>query len=136
MGGVRRRVERLLVLLLAWALSASSWGLDDSPFPALIDELLKRFHASSVACEAAVAPALACFVADPGHAANLAEALESYLTEHGGGLQRGPWSSANGTHRVVLTLDDPTWGGVELWLVERPGPRVEGRFEHLPKRRW
>lgn len=133
---MRRLVACCITLVLVGALGAPVRAIGAAPFRALVDGLLERFHASTQPCEAAIAPAIVCFVVQPGQVASLAEALEELIEEHDGAVVRGPWSSANGAHRVVLMLADPTWGGVELWLAERPGRRVEGRLEHLPKRRW
>ncbi|MBW6454377.1 MAG: hypothetical protein K0A98_00695 [Trueperaceae bacterium] len=121
----------VVALVASWA---GAWSLAGTPYGAIVDDLLLRFHAQERACRVAQAPAEACFVVDPGRAALLAEAVEAFLAEHAGAVVRGPWSSANGTHRVALSLPDAGWGVLELWLVEVAGHRIEGRFRHLPER--
>lgn len=129
----RLRAWTLGVVALATSWSGA-WSLTGTPYGAIVDDLLERFHAQEQACRVAQAPAEACFVVDPGRAALLAEAIEAFLDEHAGAVARGPWSSANGTHRVAIALTDAGWGTLELWLVEVPGHRIEGRFQHLPER--
>lgn len=123
----------LAVLATPWA---GAWSLDGTPFGPIVDDLLRRFHAQERGCAVAVVPAEACFVVEPGRAAQLAEVLEAFLAEHPGAVVRGGWTSANGAHRVAITLPDAGWGSLELWLSELSDHRVEGRFHHLPERRW
>lgn len=132
---IRARVGALLLAAL-FASWAGAWSLAGTPFAAIVDDLLRRFHAQEQVCRVALAPAQVCFVVEPGRAAQVAEALEASLAEGAGSVARGSWSSANGAHRVVITLPDASWGALELWLTEQPDHRVEGRFQHLPKRRW
>jgi hypothetical protein len=132
---IRSRVGALLLTAL-FASWAGAWSLVGTPFAAIVDDLLRRFHAQEQVCRVALAPAQVCFVVEPGRAAQVAEALEAFLAEGTGSVVRGSWSSANGAHRVVITLPDASWGALELWLTEQPDHRVEGRFQHLPKRRW
>ncbi len=132
---IRSRLAVLLLIALAgsWA---GAWSLAGTPFAAIVDDLMRRFHAREQVCPVALAPAHVCFVVEPGHAAQLAEVLEAFLGRANGAMVRGSWSSANGAHRVAITLPDASWGALELWLTEQPDHRVEGRFQHLPKRRW
>lgn len=130
-----RRPARLAALLIL-AATAHAGTIGATPFGTVLEGLLARFHAVVVPCAPSAVPPVACFVVEPGHAAVLAEVLERFVADHGGALRRGPWASANGTHRVLLTLDDAAWGALEVWLTEQPGHRVVGRVEHLPKRRW
>ena len=123
----------LAALVASWA---GAWSLGGTPFAAIVDDLLRRFHAQEQVCQVALAPAQMCFVVEPGRVAQLAEALEAFLAQGPDAMVRGSWSSANGAHRVAITLTDASWGALELWLTELPDHRVEGRFQHLPKRRW
>ncbi|MFO8151522.1 MAG: hypothetical protein R6T93_14675 [Trueperaceae bacterium] len=128
---------QILVAVVALATSsAGAWSLAGTPYGTVVDDLLRRFHAEEHACRVAQVPAEACFVVEPGRAAQLAEEVETFLEEHAGAVVRGSWSSANGTHRVAITLPDAGWGALELWLTELPGHGVEGRFQHLPERGW
>jgi hypothetical protein len=127
------RVRTLVLVALATSWAAA-WSLAATPYAAVVDALLRRFHAHEQACGVGQGPAEACFVVEPGRVAHLAEQLETYLAEQGGAVVRGGWSSANGAHRVAITLPDAGWGALELWLIELPGHRVEGRFQHLPER--
>lgn len=133
--GVVRSAVRLATLALLAAVG-TAMAIGSTPFASVLDGLLARFHAVEVPCGPSVVPPVACFVVEPGHVAVMAESLEAFLEEHAGGVQRGAWISGNGTHHVLLTLADPAWGALELWLTELPFHRVEGRVEHLPKRRW
>jgi hypothetical protein len=130
---LRVRTLGIVVLATSWA---GAWSLDGTPFGTIVDDLMRRFHAQEQACTVALVPAEACFVVEPGRAAQLAEALETFLVERAGTVVRGGWSSANGAHRVAITLPDAGWGTLELWLTELPDHRLEGRFQHLPERSW
>ena len=130
---IRFRVLALAIVVLA-APWAGAWSLAGTPYGAIVGDLLRRFHAQERVCSVAQVPAEACFVVEPGRAAQLAEELEAFIAEHAGAVMRGGWSSANGAHRVAISLPDAGWGVLELWLIELPGHRVEGRFQHLPER--
>jgi len=131
MNRLRARILVVVALATSWA---GAWSLAATPYGAVVDALLRRFHAEERACRVTQVPAEACFVVEAGRAAQLAEGLEAFLAEHAGALVRGDWSSANGTHRVAVALPDAGWGALELWLIEVPGHRIEGRFQHLPER--
>jgi hypothetical protein len=121
-------------VLLVGGVAGAAGGLGATPFRPLVDDLLERFHALVRPCGVATEGDV-CFVAQPSQVALLAEVLEAYVLDHGGAIERGPWTSANGAHRVVLTLGDETWGALELWLAERPDRAVEGWFERRPRPR-
>jgi len=135
----RRRVTwvgaALVALLLPLAGTAAANGLATTPFRAVVDTLLERFHAASRPCDLALGEGDVCFVVKPAQVAHVAAALEAFVGEQGGAVQRGAWTSANGAHRVVLTLSDEAWGSLELWLVERTDHVVEGWFERHPRPR-
>lgn len=132
----RRLRAPILLLALLVAAWAGAWSLAGTPYGPVVEALLRRFQAHERACALPQLPAEACFVVEPARAAQLAEEVEAYLAERAGAMVRGAWSSANGTHRVALTLPGAGWGSLELWLSELPGHRVMGRFQHLPERRW
>ena len=125
---------RAVVLVALTASWAGAWSLAATPYGAIVDDLLRRFHAHEQACGAGQGPGEACFGVEAARAAQLAEELEAFLAAQGGAVVRGGWSSANGAHRVAISLPDTGWGALELWLIELPGHRVEGRFRHLPER--
>ncbi len=127
------RALLLVALASSWA---GAWSLAATPYGAVVDALLRRFHAHEHACGITQGSAEACFVVEAARVVQLAEEFEAFLADHGGALVRGGWSSANGAHRVAVTLPDAGWGALELWLIELPGHRVEGRFQHLPERGW
>jgi hypothetical protein len=127
---------RALVLVAMAPSWAGAWSLSATPYGAVVDALLRRFHAHEHACGVTQGLPEACFVVEAARAAQLAEELEAFLGDHGGALVRGGWSSANGAHRVAITLPDAGWGALELWLIELPAHRVEGRFRHVPERGW
>lgn len=124
------------VLVAVWALgAAAAAGLVGTPYDHVADALLEHLHAERVPCPVAVGDATVCFVAEPARAAPLAEALDAFVVAHAGALAVGPWRSGNGAHRVTLYWEDDLWGGLEVWFAEHGASRVEGRFEHVPKRR-
>lgn len=132
----RRALARALAAALAWsAFAAAAGGLVGTPYDHVADALLERLHAELVPCPVAVAEATVCFVAEPARAAPLAEALEAFVADHAGALVVGPWQSGNGAHRVTLRWGDDLWGGLEVWFAELGPSRVEGRLEHVAKRR-
>lgn len=129
------RLRGWALVVAAWATSwAAAWSLAGTPYGGVVDALLRRFHAEERACGVTQLPAEACFVVAPGRAAQLAEVVEAFLAEHAGAMVRGDWSSANGAHHVAISLPDAGWGALELWLIEVPGDRIEGRFRHVPER--
>jgi hypothetical protein len=130
--GFRSLIVALLVVLGSRAIASD---LATTPYRAVVDGLLERFHAESRPCALALGESDACFVVRPARVALLAATLEVYVVEHGGSLYLGAWTSANGAHRVVLTLADEAWGSLELWLAERPDHVVEGWFERDPRLR-
>ena len=115
--------------------AAGAAGLVGTPYDHVADALLERLHAERVPCPVAVGGAVVCFVAEPARAAPLAEALDAFVADHGGDLVVGPWHSGNGAHLVTLRWDDDLWGGLEVWIAEHGSSRVEGRLEHVAKRR-
>ncbi|MDF1521645.1 MAG: hypothetical protein P1P87_02350 [Trueperaceae bacterium] len=129
-----RAAAALLVLagLVGAALAA---GLHGSPYGRVAEELLARLHAEPVACPVGLDDAVVCFVVDPARVAPCAEAIEAYVAEHGGALTIGPWSSGNGAYQVTIAHHDDLAGGLEVWLAETGTSRVEGRLEHVPRRR-
>jgi hypothetical protein len=126
-------VGSVLVALLIPTVAAN--GLATTPFWAVVDTLLERFHATSRPCDLALGEGDVCFLVKPAQVAHLAAALEDFVGEQGGALRRGAWTSANGAHRVVLILSDEAWGSLELWLAERTDLVVEGWFERHPRPR-
>lgn len=126
---------RLLVLASALLLSLA-WAASPHPLAHLATEIERAFHAQSTPCTSLAANLLGCFHARPATVAQLAETLERWLEAHAGSVQRGAWSSNNGTHRVPLTLRDRSWGTLTLYLTETRDPRtphtyiVHGVFEH------
>ena len=114
---------------------AAAAGLVGTRYGHVADALLEHLHAELVPCPVAVADATVCFVAEPARAAPLAEALDAFVADHAGALEVGPWQSGNGAHRVTLYWDDDLWGGLEVWFAEHGERRVEGRLEHVEKRR-
>jgi hypothetical protein len=130
----RTRTWCLSAVLLVAGVAWSAGGLAATPFRAFVDDLLGRFHAVVRPCTGAIEGGV-CFVVQPSQVSLLAEVLEAFVEEHEGAVTRGPWTSANGAHRVVLKLVDETWGSLELWLAERPDRVVEGWFERRPRPR-
>jgi hypothetical protein len=124
-----------LPLLAVLAFGSFAFALMPHPYRTTIDALMQRFHATEIACTAPTVPEHYCFLVDVASVVDVAEALEAYLLEHVGAIERGAWSSANGMFSVPLLLADRSWGRVELWVGDRPGGGVMGRFEHTPKRR-
>lgn len=121
------------VATAALLLTGAAHAIGGSPYGWVVEALLEGFRAEPIACEVAVpVPWPSCFAAEPARAALLAEWFESFVEGHPGVIERGAWSSANGAHRVTLAFQDGAWGLLELWLIESPGQRVEGRFEFLP----
>lgn len=134
---LRRTAAWTVVLAAAWAAvaAAAAASLVGTPYDHVADALLEHLHAERVPCPVAVGEATVCFVVDPARAAPLAEALDAFVADHAGALEAGPWQSGNGAHRVTLYWDDDPWGGLEVWFAEHGATRVEGRFEHVAKRR-
>lgn len=132
-----RRRPRWASTVALLALLGASWaaGLVGTPYAHVGDELLRRLHAERVPCAPGAAATAVCFVAEPARAAVLAEELDLFVTEHGGALQRGSWSSGNGAYRATLHWSDDLWGGLEVWFAEQGAARVEGRLEHVLRRR-
>lgn len=129
----RRRWHILAAAVaIAWAGAA---GLAGTPYAVVVDALLDRLHALPVPCAVDLDDLVVCFVADPARAAPLAETLEGYVAEFAGALRHGPWHAGNGTYRVTLWWSNDALGGLEVWLTEVVGARVEGRFELVPRRR-
>jgi len=123
----------LLVALLGAAHARDA--IERSPYAPLVDDLLARLYATTVACDLALDPATRCFTIVPGTVAAVAEALEHVMLEYGGSIVRSEWRSGNGVHHVELRLSDDLWGSLELWLTEPDGQVVAGRVMHQPKRR-
>lgn len=137
---VLRRARPLvaaLVLIAAAALggAAARDAIERSPYGPVVDDLLARLHATTVACDLALDPSARCFTIVPGTVAGVAEALESVMHEYGGSIVRSAWRSANGVHHVEVRLSDDLWGSLELWLTEPDGQIVAGRVLHQPRRR-
>lgn len=124
-----------LIALLWGAAPAEAGGFAGTPFARVAAELLERLHAEAVTCPVDLEADSVCFVVEPGRAAPLAEALESFVLEEAEVLEVGPWRSGNGTHRVTIAFRDDTWGALEVWFAERDATRVDGRLEHLLRRR-
>jgi hypothetical protein len=126
-----------LVLLIVALLGAADArdAIERSPYGPVVDDLLVRLHATTVACDLALDPAARCFTIAPGTVAAVAEALEHVMLEYGGSIVRSEWRSANGVHHVEVRLSDDLWGSLELWLTEPDGQVVAGRLMHQPKRR-
>jgi hypothetical protein len=120
---------------LAVAGAAVAGGLGGTPYDQVADALLEHLHAEQVPCPVSIGDASVCFVAEPARAAPLAEALDAFVADHAGALVVGPWRSGNGAHRVTLHWQDDLWGGLEVWFAEQGSTRVEGRLEHVAKRR-
>jgi hypothetical protein len=131
-----RPLARALALLGVVA-CAPAWagGFAMTPYGALAVDLLERLHAEEVVCPVDLEAAAVCFVVEPGRAAPLAETLEAFVLEGEGRLERGDWRSGNGAHRVTIAFDDDPWGGLEVWFAESGDARVEGRLEHVLRRR-
>ena len=120
----------LLACALAWA-----GGFAGTPYGVLAADLLELLHAEEVACAVDLDATAVCFVVEPGRAAPLAEALEAFVLEGEGRLERGDWRSGNGAHRVTIAFEDDPWGGLEVWFAESGDARVDGRLEHVSRRR-
>ena len=132
----RRALAWALAAALAWsALAARRRGSSGRPTTTSPTPCSSSLHAELVPCPVAVAEATVCFVAEPARAAPLAEALDAFVADHAGALVVGPWQSGNGAHRVTLRWGDDLWGGLEVWFAELGPSRVEGRLEHVAKRR-
>jgi len=125
----------LAVVVALTGVVSSANGVAATPFMPVIEALIERFHAEPRPCDMAIGQGHVCFVVRPGQVALLAASLEAFVGDQGGAIERGAWTSANGAHRVVLTLEDGAWGSLELWLAERPDRSVEGWFERWPRRR-
>jgi hypothetical protein len=119
---------------LAVAGTALAIGLVGTPYEHVADALLEHLHGERVACPVSFGGTAVCFVAEPARAAPLAEALDTFVADHGGALVIGAWRSGNGAHRVTLRWADDVWGGLEVWLAEQGERRVEGRLEHVVRR--
>lgn len=132
----RRPLARILALVGLLA-SATAWsgGFAGTPYGSLAADLLERLHAEEVVCPVDLEAAAVCFVVEPGRAAPLAETLEAFVLEGQGHVERSPWRSGNGAHRVTLAFHDDPWGGLEVWFAESGDARVEGRLEHVLRRR-
>ena len=124
-----------LALTLFAVLTSAALALTPHPFRTTSDDLLRRFHADSRSCPVPADPEHLCFTVRAATVVDVAEALEAYVLERRGAIERSPWQAANGAYSVALLMADRSWGKLELWLVERPGKLVEGRFEHHPLRR-
>lgn len=124
----------LLIVALLGAVHARD-AIERSPYAPLVDDLLERLHATTVACDLTLDPLTRCFTIVPGTVAAVAEALEHVMLEYGGSIVRSEWRSANGVHHVEVRLSDDLWGSLELWLTEPDGQVVAGRVMHQPKRR-
>ena len=126
-----------VVLLIAALLGAADArdAIERSPYGPVVEHLLVRMHATTVACDLTLDPATRCFTIVPGTVAAVAEALEHVMNEYGGSIVRSEWRSANGVHHVEVRLSDDLWGSLELWLTEPDGQVVAGRVMHQPKRR-
>jgi hypothetical protein len=129
------RVASTLVVVLVLVGAALAAGLHGSPYGRVAEELLARLHAEAVACPVGLDEAVVCFVVDPSRVAPCAEGIEAYVAEHGGALTIGPWSSGNGAYQVTIAHHDDLMGGLEVWLAETGTSRVEGRLEHVLRRR-
>jgi hypothetical protein len=124
----------LLVVVLFGTVAARD-AIERSPYGPVVDDVLARLYATTVACDVTLDPAARCFTITPGTVAAVAEALEHVLLEYGGSIVLSEWRSANGVHHVEVRLSDDLWGSLELWLTEPDGQVVAGRVMHQPKRR-
>lgn len=129
------RVATALVALAGLVGAALAFGVHGGPYGRVAEELLARLHAEPIACPVGLDEAVVCFVVDPARVAPCAEGIEAYVAEHGGALTIGPWSSGNGAHQVTVAHQDDLSGGLEIWLAETGPSRVEGRLEHVLRRR-
>ncbi len=126
-----------VVALVGGLACVSAWanGFGATPYGLLAAEVLERLHAEEVVCPVDLEAAAICFVVEPGRAAPVAESLEAFVLAGEGRLERGDWRSGNGAHRVTIVFDDDPWGGLEVWFAESGDARVEGRLEHVLRRR-
>ena len=132
----RRSLKTLLLtLVLAFGLS-SGLAVPATPFAAVVQGLLERFYSVPVTCPATEPDWHTCFRVQPANVGLLAEEVERLVDLSEKGILRSEWLYGNGVYQVYLHMDDTSWGYLELWLVELPGNRVEGRIAHVSRRRW
>lgn len=129
------RVAAALVLVAGLVGGVLAGGLHAGPYGRVAEDLLARLHAEPVACPVGLDEGVVCFVVDPARVAPCAEGIEAYVAEHGGALTIGPWTAGNGAYQVTLAHRDDPMGGLEVWLAETGPTRVEGRLEHVLRRR-
>lgn len=132
----RPRAAAVVLSLGLLLFASSAQAVPSTPFASLVQSLMERFFAVTVACPAAEPDWHTCFRVQPASVVMLAEEVEKLVESSEKGILRSDWLYGNGVHQVYLHVDDTAWGYLELWLVELPGNRVDGRIAHVPRRRW
>lgn len=128
-------VAAVLAVLAAVGPAAARGDLGRSAYGPVAQDLVAAAFGVVVACEVVLDADTVCFASAPATVAGVAEAIEALVARSAGRLERGAWTSANGVHRVDLTLVDGAWGTLEVWLREAGDREVRGMLRFVPHHR-